>query len=263
MYLAIRKKLSCGSPITLGSGGPLCQALTEDGKLCPNEALTDSDCCKSHQPRKQKSFGRVWTFVSVGLAILGALSFVINRVLPPVADITGIYSTATHDNKKDVLDGTKYIYDVVQDINKNTQVFGDIFLKPKKINILLGEEVKAKHVSLMGEYPLGYALFYTDGQEIYAPKSASESVDVELNGAKVLAYTDKYVTLSIPRIEVRRPGRITNEFKTSFALMRGATDKLYLWGPEMHSTAMSAKILVDKKDYIVGVIGFDKGTVSH
>ena len=142
---------------------------------------------------------------------------------------------------------------------------GDMLFKPKKINTLLGEEVKINHVALMNEYPLGYALFYTDGQEIYAPKSASEFVDVELNGAKVLAYTDKYVTLSIPRIEVRNPGgRITNEFKTSFALMRGATDKLHLFGrPGMHSTAMSAKILVEKKDYIVGVIGFDKGTVSY
>ena len=121
MYLAIRKKLGYDSPITPGSGRPLCQALTEDGKLCVNETLPDSDCCKSHQPRKQKSSGRVWKFISVVVVVLGGpLYFFITHILPPVADIVGIYSTSTHDNKKDVLDGTKDMYDAVQDVKKYT-----------------------------------------------------------------------------------------------------------------------------------------------
>ena len=55
----------------------------------------------------------------------------------------------------------------------------DLLLQPKKINALLLEEFKVNSTALKKEYPLGYALYYTDGKEVFASKSTSELIDVE------------------------------------------------------------------------------------
>jgi hypothetical protein len=78
---------------------------------------------------------------------------------------------------------------------------------------------------------------------------------VEWNGAKILLYSDRYITTFIPWIRVRNHGELQD---TSFALEREPTNKPTFSFFTLSTMAMGAKILTDKKNYAVCVIGFYK-----
>jgi hypothetical protein len=79
---------------------PFCKAITEDGKLCVNEVLPNSYYCKSHQrPGKPSLRTRITRAMGIGVLGISIFVFILHNVLPPIADIAGLYSVATEDNK--------------------------------------------------------------------------------------------------------------------------------------------------------------------
>jgi hypothetical protein len=97
-------ELHCRCQIHLGCEMSFCKAVTENGKLCVNEALPNSDCCKSHQPAdKRRLYHRVWGFIwnHKGYSVLIGFVAPLLYLLGIYSNFLQVFSYYTQDIKKD------------------------------------------------------------------------------------------------------------------------------------------------------------------
>jgi hypothetical protein len=141
---------------------PFCKAITEDGKLCVNEALSNSDCCKSHQPAdKRRLYHKAWSFIrnhkKYGV-LLG--------VVPPLLYLLGVYSN--------FLQVVSYY---TQDIRKDTRTVIEPLLDNNRQEIAQGFDNIANESNGGDSYA-----YFTHQTHLYMSHSEPRSYnDVELH----------------------------------------------------------------------------------
>lgn len=159
-------------------------------------------------------------------------------VVTLVAALAGIYSCFAGATKQD-------IHSTKTEILQNQQDIYNLLIKQSEIN---RDKLKTK-------YPLGYAIFYTDGKEIFAPNDArlQNIIKLSWNNAKIIGYSDNKITMRLPdfidsnmNVFIGNTMTIPREIGKSFTFLKS------------RDTQILIEILVDKGSYIVSVIG-----ISH
>ena len=216
-----------------------CKATTRNGNPCWNNALSGSEYChiKSHQPPiKHGLCKKAWHYIRTHriTTILVIIFPIFLATLGLISDTIQVHSFLTQDI-------IKYLREAIALILNNQEYIRNILV----------QQLKAKDDKLIKQYHLGYALFYADSKNIYAPYEVNKSLTINWDSARIISFTIDQIVIRFPKII--GPNRNLIE-EGGAVLRRYAGNKLRM--VQLLNICGTTEILINEKDYIVGVIGF-------
>jgi hypothetical protein len=213
----------------------ICRAITRSGKQCRNNALSGSDYChiKSHKPSVEPKWCKKTRYFIQNHKILGisiaSLFFAIAFILAFVNDASDFLSLFRKDP---VLENQKTM---IQNQGEMKKILLDQFV--------------ANRDNLKKKYPLGFALFYIDSKEIYAPNDVSELKDIRLSWdkSKILEFSENEIVILCPDIIINSR-KMNIDVSIGFPRTLGEHAACYNINNIIET---KVEVLVNEKDYIV------------
>jgi hypothetical protein len=226
-----------------------CKGTTQSGKPCRNNALLGTEYCHipSHQLRvKHNFYRRAWNFICNDKTFGTFRGSILIVLLAVSGDTIQVTSFFTQDNKEDF---RQIVEPPIQQIQRELQ----------GIKNELKKQVEVNRDDLDKKYPYGYALFYahTMKKEIASFDEVANlrNISVDWSKAKFISFSNEVFSMLSPDFIDNTYGHRVSEVIISLQRTRMQPYSFY----SLSGIKIDAELLVNKKDYVIGLIGFGIG----